>query len=117
MKKKSNKTYDSKTQNSEIALKENKELKEKLEDIIFLHEKMRGSYFGDSPGNARTRRWYENKHSQITKFDYQGDAYEVIQCTMCSCRHIYYSICYKKNDEIIKADIRLIKKFLKAISA
>lgn len=112
-----NKMYASETQNSEVKSEKNMELIEKLKIIICLHEKMRNSFFWTPPSNACGRRAYEERNSLETKFVFKGDTYEVIQKTECSCKNIYYSVKYKKNDEIIKADIRLIKKILKIISA
>jgi hypothetical protein len=88
-------------------------MKEKLEEIIALHDSMRNCYFWNGVGNSRSRRWYEEKHSLTTNFDFEGDSYKVEQITTCSCRNVYYKMYIYKNDERFNKDIRFIKKVLK----
>lgn len=88
-----------------------------LEAIVSLHQKMSKSYFFTPPMVARNRRSYEEKNSLDTVFEYEGDVYRIEQVTKCSCKHVYYSVDYYKNYELIHADIRLVKKILKKLQA
>lgn len=88
-----------------------------LEQIIGLHESMKGYYFYIPPSQSWSRRYYEEKHSKISTFEYKGDTYLVEQNTRCSCKNVYYSVKYYKNDEQISVDIRFIKKILKELNS
>lgn len=94
-----------------------KELLLKLNDIVSLHESMKGAYFFHSPRVAALRRRYEEQHSQVTEFDYNGHHYLVEQETTCSCRNVYYSIYYYMDGEVLYKDIRYIKKMIREIEA
>jgi len=85
--------------------------------ILTLHEAMKSSYFFTPPQNASSRRWYEDNHSLTSTFQYKGDIYTVEQKTSCSCRNVYYSIKYYKNDAPLNVDIRFIKKILKELES
>ncbi len=81
--------------------------KERINQLIEQHEKMRNSYFWSSPRSAYGRRNYEQQHSDSEKFEWNGKIIEVEQRTMCSIRNIYYKqvICVdgiKKNVSVLK---------------
>lgn len=87
-----------------------------LERIINLHNSMDGCYFFNPPTVAASRRSFEDNHSLTSTFEYNGDTYTVEQKTRCSTRNVYYHVNYYKNGEKIHADIRLVKKIIKALS-
>lgn len=94
-----------------------KKLLEKLNDVLCLHDKMKGAYFFTPPRVASMRRRYEENNSLETEFSYKGDDYLVSQVTNCSCKNVYYSVSYYKNGTLISADIRLIKKIVSELEA
>lgn len=86
-----------------------------LQDIIDLHEKMRGAYFYTPPGNATGRRSYERKNSMTTEFEYAGQRIEIVQDTQCSCKNVYYKMSINIDGRGTNKDIRFVKKMLKSL--
>ncbi len=87
-----------------------------LQNIIDLHEKMRGAYFFSPPSFASGRRSYENRNSLTTNFIHDGQSVRVEQDTRCSCRNVYYSMKIYVNGQITGKNIRFIKSVLKNIA-
>lgn len=87
-----------------------RELKQNLANAIYLHEKMKNSYFWNPPGIASQRRSYENQHS--FKFEYPGLK---VDCdTECSCKNIYYKGFFEFEGK--KTTLTKIKNLYNAIS-
>jgi len=89
------------------------EIEKQLNEVIYLHEKMKGAYFFKPPCNAASRRLYEEKNSLITLFSFENNEYKVMQTTNCSCNNIYYKMSIFENDQLTNKDIRFIKKVLR----
>lgn len=96
--------------------KDEVELKGKLEEIIDLHDQMKGSYFFSPPRFAKSRRRYEEARSMCNSFEFQGVHYMVEQLTTCSCKHVYYNMTIFIDGLDSGKDIRLIKKMYKCIA-
>lgn len=93
-----------------------KKLYEKLKQVLELHYKMRGCYLWAPPRIASDRKNYEEEHSNRIIFEYQdGNSYSIEQKTSCSSSHVYYRMSIYKNGELLKADIRYIKKMIRQI--
>lgn len=86
-----------------------------LQDVIILHESMRGAYFFQSPRVAAQRRRYEEKHSLETAFEFEGMQIEIKQITNCSCNNIYYCMKIYIDGTYQKKDIRFVKGILKKL--
>ena len=90
-------------------------MKNQLESIIDLHEKMRGSYFYNPPMSASSRRSYEKYNSLTSEFTFNNQKITVEQNTSCSCKNVYYKMYITIDGQRTKKDIRFIKKILKEI--
>ena len=88
-------------------------MKNKLNSIIQLHDKMKNCFFWSSPSSSASRRNYESYNSLESSVMYNNQVIKVIQNTSCSCKNIYYSMKIYVNDELVNKDIRFIKKMLK----
>ena len=88
--------------------------KKKIEAFIQLYESMKGSYFWNPPGNASSRRAYENKRTfEKTCIEFAGDRYEFEADCTCSCKNIYFKKEIFKNGR--KTTILTLKNVLKKI--
>jgi hypothetical protein len=96
-------------------LKNAMNIKNELNSIINLHEKMRNSYFWSSPSVAASRRDYEKYNSNDYEFSFENQKIRVLQDTSCSCKNIYYSMKIFIDDKIVNKDIRFIKKIYKSL--
>ena len=61
-----------------------------LTGINTTHDKMKGSYFWRSPGNARQRREMESNYSNDLQFRWDGKSYKIEQTTSVSAKNVYY---------------------------
>lgn len=84
-----------------------------LNAIIKLHEKMKGSYFYNSPMNASSRRSYEQHNSLETTITHNNQEVRVEQNTQCSCKNVYYKMSIYINGNITTKNISFVKKLLK----
>lgn len=82
-----------------------------VQAIVNEAETMRGAYFFQSPGNARSRRWYESNHShpEVRWTDGKG-TYTASYTVSCSCRNVYASGTYTKDGK--KTTLTAIKNSL-----
>lgn len=87
--------------------------KQKIDQMIELHEKMSKSYFWNPPSLAYARRNYEEKYSMSAIFSHNEHEYNVELKTKCSCKHIYYSGSIYVDGK--KKDIRALKKLADVI--
>jgi hypothetical protein len=98
------------------ARRKTKEQKVKsIKYAIELHEKMKNSYFWNSPGAAGQRRYYEEQHSYTDMININGKKLEINCITSCSCKNIYYKGEFyfdgqKKNISVLKKILEEIKK-------
>jgi len=89
----------------------NNEQKKEVESIIQLHEKMRKSYFWNSPSHAHERRYYEKKNSSEFNFISENGIPINLKCiTKCSCKNIYYKSEFFIDNK--KVTIREVKKLI-----
>ena len=76
-----------------------KSIATKVSSIIDEAEYMRNSYFWSPPSSSSSRRWYEKQHSYPeTCWEEGGNSYSARFDVACSCRNIYASGTYTKND-------------------
>ena len=90
-------------------------LKDKLEKILEIHNKMNNSYFATAPESAVERRMYEEDNSLTTEFEFKGDVYRIVQITSCAIKNVNYSIRYYINDIRVSKNISCIRNILKEL--
>lgn len=59
-------------------------------EAIQHHETMKNSYFFTPPGNASSRRRYEERHTLEISFEFNGHLYEYSATCNCSCKYVYF---------------------------
>lgn len=93
-----------------------KQLKEKITKILSLHDKMKKSYFYNSPSNASSRRSYEKYNSQTIEFKLGDVIYTVDQVTRCTCSNVYYNLIISANKDVqFNLNASFLTKILDAI--
>ena len=86
--------------------------KQKIENILTLHEKMKKAYFFAPPQKAKSRREYEEYNSKKTTTTHKGQKIEVAQITECSCKNVYYKMTIFVNGSQTKKDVRFLKSMI-----
>lgn len=80
--------------------------------IVEEADRMKNSYFWDSPGSAGARRYYEKQHSHdLTAWEEGGHKYTAEYKVSCSCRNVYAKGIYTKDGKV--TTLTAIKNSLK----
>jgi len=82
--------------------------KERLKEVIDLHERYKGAYFWRPHTHAAQRRAAEWSNRLV--FTYGGHEYSISQAYQESCRNCYYTCKIWVDGQ--KKDIRAVKKIL-----
>ena len=87
-----------------------------IKSIIEVAEKMKKSYFFQSPNSANSRRSYEKYYSRdIVAWKDGNDCYTAAYSVSCSCKNVYTHGIYTKNGK--KTTLTAIKNSLKRLES
>lgn len=84
--------------------------RDEIQSIIWLHEKMRNSFFWNPPGSASGRRNYEQQNSFAVEGLFMRCPVSLKCKTDCSCKHIYYHGYFEIGNK--KVTIAQVKKLI-----